>query len=157
MPGPRGPGSSTITLTCVTMAVVLPLSFYFYYWYLKTSWINWHFTGLPKPPFYYLSATRCVAPVLCEIWLIVVQHLCWLSIMASFYNVHLVWGMLCVSMHKCLNVCVPEQFIATCNRLQSFAGLLFSNPKVRCYFYISSLLWNLREEGKVYTKYYRCY
>ena len=43
-----------------------------------------------------------------------------------------------VSMHKCLNECVPEQFIATCNHLQSFAGLHFPNPKVRCYFCTSS-------------------
>ena len=89
--------------------------------------------------------------------MIVVLHLCWLSIMVSYYNVHKVLGILCVSMHECLNESVPEQVIATCNRLQSFAGLPFSNPKVMCYFYISSSLWNLREEGRGYTLYYSCY
>ena len=89
--------------------------------------------------------------------MIVVLHLCWLSIMVSYFDVHNVLGILCVSMHECLNESVPKQVIATCNHLQSFAGLHFPNPKVRFYFCISSLLWNLREEGKVYTKYYRCY
>ena len=60
--------------------------------------------------------------------------------------------MLCVSMHKCLNVCVPEQFIATCNRLQSFAGVLFSNPKVRLIFVLVICfgIYVKREEGIPY-------
>ena len=72
--------------------------------------------------------------------------------MVSYYNVHKVLGILCVSMHKCLNECVPEQFIAICNRLQSFAGVLFSNPKVRFTFalVICFGIYVKREEGIPY-------